>query len=93
MAKFEVGDKARVKYIRNCKSTSWKVGSIVVIRDLVSGISERSGRHFDCTVICSDGSKAIPMFDQLEPIIQELSTWEEVQKLTNWNPKKVNHNV
>ena len=24
---------------------------------------------------------------------EELSTWEEVQAITNWNPKKVNHNV
>ena len=24
---------------------------------------------------------------------EELSTWEEVQEDTGWNPKKVNHNV
>jgi len=87
MAKFKVGDKARVVYIREHRHDSWKAGVIVTISDLISGIDE-DGDPFDCTVICPDGSESTPLFEQLEPIINESSNWEDIEEITGWNPSK-----
>ena len=85
---FKVGDKARVKYTRAGYSDAWTAGAIVTIADVTIKINPDDDDVCDCLVVCSDGYDAYPLFDQLEPIIEDLSTWEEIQQITNWNPIK-----
>lgn len=87
MAKFKVGDRARVKYVRRSKSSSvWREGTEVTIVRLLNR-SPNSGDVCDCCVITGVGSVAYPLFEQLEPII-DLGSWDELQKTINWNPTK-----
>ena len=88
MSKFKVGDKARVVYVRTRITSVWKKGVIVVIQSLSSGITPINRLAYDCAVTTIDGTHSYAMFDQLEPITDQLSSWEEIQSITNWNPSK-----
>jgi len=81
--KFKIGDRARVKYIRNGGSTRWYVGVIVTIVNATPIIDEA-----DCTVITESGLRAYPIFDQLEPIIKLRGSWKMIELYTGWNPSK-----
>ena len=92
--KFKVGDVCRLKYIRTKESDEWNPGIDVVIKDIYSGASPGLGIEgfFECVVgiYGLPGHSGYVLFDQLEPRQppQELSTWEQVQKDTGWNPTK-----
>jgi len=87
---FKNGDKARVVHVRTGEDNIWKVGAVIVIMDV--SIKEDEGELCDCQVVCKDGSYAYPFFNQLEPIVEDLSTWEKIQEICNWNPtKEVQH--
>ena len=92
MAKFKVGDKARVKYVRGGPlghRSRWRPNIEVIVISSSFGV-EKGGAEYDYTVSFDNNcNSAYVLSDQLEPIIQELSTWEEIQQLTNWNPEKV----
>ena len=90
--KFKVGDKARVKYVRlSINGSPWREGAEVTILDVTIKRNPIDGDVCDCSIAMTGGFTAYPMFDQLEPIVppQELSSWEEIQKLTNWSPQKI----
>ena len=90
--KFKVGDKARVVYVRYIANihTEWQEGAIVTIKDLTIKIAPANVPFkCDCEVTLANGGFAYPMFDQLEPIIEQLPTWEDIQSITQWNPEKV----
>lgn len=96
MAKFRVGQKARVKSIRYADPRSvWRVGAEVTIVAVGYGlhhwIDGSLGSH-ECIVQCSDGALAWPMFDQLEPIQPEGNKVVEWSKCL-WNPEHLKEKV
>lgn len=88
MTNWKVGDKARVVYVKTNERTVWKARVIVTISDLNIKLTPSKGDSCDCEVRLSGGAYAYPFFDQLEPITEELSSWEAIQEMTNWNPSK-----
>ena len=87
--KFKVGDKARVKYVRRSLTAAWQPGAIVTIEGIESGFSYGlRDEPYDCEVRTSSGGLAHPLYDQLEPLIGKLSTWERIHEITQWNPTK-----
>ncbi|TEU00291.1 MAG: hypothetical protein E3J23_03015 [Candidatus Stahlbacteria bacterium] len=86
--KFKIGDKARVKYVRDGLDSTWKVGIIVTIHNLNGGIDEYAGAYYDCEVVLADGTFATPLFEQLEPVVPDSSTWEKIEEIVKWNPVK-----
>lgn len=94
MAKFKVGDKARLKYVRTGLSPSWATGAEVeVLKVHIGQIDENIGEE-DYTVLTYDGIVGFPVEDQLEPII-ELGNWDEIEDSIGWNPTKleINHEL
>ena len=87
--KFKVGDKARVVYTCTGEDNFWRTGAIVTIHNLTIKVNPRCGSKCDLSVMDAGGDLACPRFDQLEPITEQKTTWEEVQSITQWNPQKV----
>ena len=89
MSKFKVGDKARVVYTRNRfdANSLWREGAVVTIDSFLK-INPLGKRRCDCRVLIRDGKSAYPKFDQLEPITEQSSSWEEIEAEFNWNPSK-----
>jgi len=87
--KFKIGDKARVKYVRDGSDSTWKVGIIVTIQTLTCGFAD-FGDPYDCEVVLDNGIHAYPLFEQLEPLV---GSWKKIEEIVNWNPTKENVDV
>jgi len=85
--KFKIGDKARVKYTRN-GDFIWKAGLIVIIDHIENGISI-NGNPYEC-VVKFDYNHARVLFEQLEPVAPDSSSWKKIEEIVNWNPTKEN---
>ena len=84
--KFKVGDKVRVVYMRANGNSAIYAGAIVIIGSL--NTDKIAPLPYEC-IVKADNRYGYLLFNQLEPIIEELTTWEEVQSITQWNPQKV----
>ena len=89
--KFKLGDKARVKYVRNCSNYAWREGSIVTIIGIGRGIDGIS--PYECTVKCADGDNASCLFEQLEPLVPDEVSWSKIEEMTGWSPPKEKANA
>lgn len=91
MRRFQVGDYARVKYIRFNPTTgdAWREGAIVeIIFRYDPGTVDTFGDLMDYIVQCSDGTFAYPIDEQLEPAVGK-GSWDEIERITKgWNPLK-----
>lgn len=76
MARFYVGQRVRVKYVRCAETTCWKQGTEVTIIDIKYGVNLLTNKPYDCTVQTVSGRFACPLFEQLEPLKPELTTWQ-----------------
>lgn len=69
MKRFIVGDLARVKYIRNGKSSYWYPGAIVEIARVCNNTIDKCDHEpIDYEVRTFNGEMAYPIDEQLEPL-------------------------
>lgn len=87
MKKFKVGDKARVVYIRNGSDPYWRVGIVVIILAIEKG-KTLNDMPYECIVELKNGRIAEVLFDQLEPIVPEGTSWADIEAEFGWNPTK-----
>lgn len=88
MNNFKVGDKARLVYIRNSGDPFWIKGAVVTVEKIEFGFNEIYNLNYHAEVSLKSGHTGEVLFEQLEPIIIEPSTWEKIQEITKWNPTK-----
>jgi len=86
--KFKVGDSARLKYVRSDNNINWKAGIIVTIVRVKSDISSL-GTTYDYLVSFDHSIQVgFVLEEQLEPIIEDKSSWESIEEMLGWNPSK-----
>lgn len=95
--KFKIGDSARLIYIRAGQSERWKVGTIVTILEVVGGIDISASTNevfpFDYVVSTNALNNSASLVGevveaQLEPIVDDITTWESIESITGWSPIK-----
>lgn len=90
MAKFSVGEMA---IIDNCKSYPSFIGmECEILSNPYDGIGSITGElciGYDACLQNGEKHSIAERCLRKKKPPQELTTWEEVQKLTNWNPTKV----
>ena len=95
MAKFSVGEKARIVYTRYESENipEWQVGAIVTVTVVRSGKVRLGAKtwEYDYIVEVYEGCSGTVLEDQLEKLIgdEDRSSWEEIEKITQWNPTTV----
>jgi len=66
MRRFNVGDLARVKYVRAGRNDFWHEGIVVEIIEVKPTTTDFDGQSYDYVVRMFNGGKAFPVDAQLE---------------------------
>jgi hypothetical protein len=87
VAKFKVGDKARVVYVRTVVDSAWREGVEVVVLSTICGINPFTKNPYEYIVQALGCQPAYVLADQLEPLT---GSWDEIFQATGWKrPSKL----